>query len=59
LYLECGKASVEIKSIILEGNPAIDILDSAVRNDIDLIVMVIWKNLTPKSSNRKFIRKCS
>jgi nucleotide-binding universal stress UspA family protein len=32
-------ANVEVESIILEGNPANEILDFAVRNDIDLIVM--------------------
>jgi nucleotide-binding universal stress UspA family protein len=32
-------ANVEVESIILEGNPANEILDFAERNDVDLIVM--------------------
>lgn len=40
-YVEnSGKAAnVEIESIILEGNPANEIVDFAEKNDIDLIVM--------------------
>ena len=32
-------ANVEVESIILEGNPANEIIDFAEKNDIDLIVM--------------------
>ncbi len=32
-------ANVEIESIILEGSPAVEIIDFAEKNDIDLIVM--------------------
>jgi nucleotide-binding universal stress UspA family protein len=32
-------ANVEIKPVILEGNPANEIIDFAEKNDIDLIVM--------------------
>ena len=32
-------ANVEVESIILEGNPANEIVDFAEKNDIDLIVM--------------------
>jgi nucleotide-binding universal stress UspA family protein len=40
-YVEnAGKAAnVEVKSIILEGSPAGEIIDFAEKNDIDLIVM--------------------
>jgi len=40
-YVEnVGRASnVEVKSIILEGSPAVEIIDFAEKNDIDLIVM--------------------
>jgi nucleotide-binding universal stress UspA family protein len=32
-------ANVEVESVILEGNPAEEIIDFAEKNDIDLIVM--------------------
>ena len=32
-------ANVEVESIILEGSPAVEIIDFAEKNDIDLIVM--------------------
>ena len=32
-------ANVEVESVILEGNPANEIIDFAEKNDIDLIVM--------------------
>ena len=40
-YVEnAGKtANVEVESVILEGNPAEEIIDFAEKNDIDLIVM--------------------
>ena len=40
-YIEnAGRAAnVEIESVILEGNPAKEIIDFAEKNDIDLIVM--------------------
>ncbi len=40
-YVEnAGKAAnVEVKSIILEGSPANEIIDFAEKNDIDLIIM--------------------
>jgi nucleotide-binding universal stress UspA family protein len=40
-YVEnAGRAAdVEIESVILEGNPAIEIVDFAEKNDIELIVM--------------------
>jgi nucleotide-binding universal stress UspA family protein len=40
-YVEnAGRAAdIEIESVILEGNPAIEIVDFAEKNDIELIVM--------------------
>ena len=40
-YVEnVGKAvNIEVESVILEGSPAVEIIDFAEKNDIDLIVM--------------------
>lgn len=37
---ECGKAlGIEVKEVLLEGHPGMEIIDFAEKNNIDLIVM--------------------